>query len=227
MQLGLYLPGPSRALSGVQSLRILEGYELAPSPFPVSSTAVHRQRQLEKLGEAGVRSMVTESHPSNDLSELLEVRLLARQQRATFEEGDYTLKKVTPVSDHQHNRRVTLAVRLDVAASEPFSNQLEHLSPISVLADMELGDELKTETTTRITLHRNREASFSVYVACDVTVQPFLLIVRTRHVVTIVNAWSDATMSSAGFSEFPAYGRIYRQRCPLSRDVLNPARVPL
>src|SRR4029453_13882179 len=37
-------------------------------------------------------------------------------------------------------------------------------------------------------------------------------IVRTRHVVTIVNAWSDVTISSAGFSEFPAFGRIYRQQ---------------
>jgi hypothetical protein len=38
--------------------------------------------------------------------------------------------------------------------------------------------------------------------------EPFLLIVRTRHVVTIVNARSDVTMSSAGCSEFPAYSRL-------------------
>ena len=38
--------------------------------------------------------------------------------------------------------------------------------------------------------------------------ESFLLIVRTRHVVTIVNCPSDGTMSSAGFSDVPAYSRI-------------------
>ena len=44
------------------------------------------------------------------------------------------------------------------------------------------------ESTRDAFEERNREASFSVDVPCDVAVQPFLLIVRTRHVVTIVNA---------------------------------------
>src|ERR671918_1028609 len=38
--------------------------------------------------------------------------------------------------------------------------------------------------------------------------EPFLLIVRTRHLVTIVSVWSDVTMSSAGYSEIPAYSRL-------------------
>src|SRR6184192_3590371 len=54
--------------------------------------------------------------------------------------------------------------------------------------------------------------SFSVDVTRDVAIQPFLLIVRTRHVVTIVNAWSDVHVSSAGCSEFPANSQIYRQQ---------------
>src|SRR6185312_6446554 len=41
-------------------------------------------------------------------------------------------------------------------------------------------------------------APFSVYITRDIAVQPFLLIVRTRHVVTIVNVRQDVTMSSAG-----------------------------
>jgi hypothetical protein len=40
MQLGLYLPGFS-ALSGIQSLRILEGYELTPSNLSKTAAAVH------------------------------------------------------------------------------------------------------------------------------------------------------------------------------------------
>jgi len=38
--------------------------------------------------------------------------------------------------------------------------------------------------------------------------ESFLLIVRTRHVFTIVNVPSDATMSSAGYTDVPAYSRI-------------------
>ena len=37
-------------------------------------------------------------------------------------------------------------------------------------------------------------------------VEPFLLIVRTRHIVTVPPAASGT--SSAGFSEFPAYSRV-------------------
>src|SRR6266511_563395 len=58
------------------------------------------------------------------------------------------------------------------------------------------------------------ETTFSVYKADDPASpdQPFLLIVRiTRHVVTIVNGQSDVTMSSAGYPEFPAYGRLHRR----------------
>src|SRR4029077_8253640 len=104
------------------------------------------------------------------------------------------------------------AVRLDVATVESLSDQLEDLSPLAVLADVELRNELKTNTARLVALHRDREASFSVDVTRDVAVQPFLLIVRTRHVVTIVNVRPDVTMSSAGYSEFPAYSQIYRQQ---------------
>ncbi len=63
------------------------------------------------------------------------------------------------------------------------------------------------------------EAPFSVYKTNNPATQldqSFLLIVRTRHVVTMVNVRSDGTMSSAGYSEFPAYSQM--------RTVLLPAR---
>ena len=63
------------------------------------------------------------------------------------------------------------------------------------------------------------EASFSVYKTDHPAAkldQSFLLIVRTRHVVTIVNDLSDVTMSSAGYSDIPAYGQMH--------TVLLPAR---
>src|SRR5207302_2413592 len=42
--------------------------------------------------------------------------------------------------------------------------------------------------------------------------QPFLLIVRTRRIVTAGEESSPT--SSAGYSEFPAYSQIYRQQGP-------------
>ena len=45
--------------------------------------------------------------------------------------------------------------------------------------------------------------------------ESFLLIVRlTRHVVTIVNARSDVTLSSAGYPDVPAYSRIFQPPFP-------------
>jgi len=60
MQLGLYLPGlfALEALSGVQSLRILEGYELVPTHLPVTATPVHGESRLQEPVEAGLRAMV-------------------------------------------------------------------------------------------------------------------------------------------------------------------------
>jgi len=139
--------------------------------------------------------------------------MLRREKGTSLEERNHSLEQIAAVSNHKNESSVAFAVGLDVATAESLPNYLEYLSPVAVLADVELGNELKPDTTRRVSLHRDREASFSVDVPRDVAVQPFLLIVRTRHVVTIVNVRSDVpTMSSAGFSEFPAYSQIYRQQ---------------
>ena len=152
--------------------------------------------------------MLTLSHASHDTGELLEVRTLRRDKWDAFEERNHGFEQCSSFANDVHECSIPLAVRLDVATTEPFVYQLEHLSPVAVLTDMKLGHKLKPDAACSIALHRDREASFSVDVSRDVAVQPFLLIVRTRHVVTTVNVRSDVTMSSAGFSEFPAYGRI-------------------
>ncbi len=135
--------------------------------------------------------MVAESELTHDAGELLEVLLLRREQRIALEERNDALEQVFAVTHHEDECSIALAVRLDVAAPESSANQLEHLSPVAVLADVELRDKLKPDSTGAIALHRNREASFSVDVTRDVAVQPFLLIVRTRHVVTTVNVRPD------------------------------------
>src|SRR5262249_18452624 len=116
---------------------------------------------------------------------------LRREHWGSLEERNHAVEELAAVTHHQDERSIALAVRSYSAASEPRTDQLEHLSPVAVLADMELRNELKAVVAAWIALHRDREASFSVDVPCDVAIQPFLLIVRTRHVVTIVNVWSD------------------------------------
>src|SRR5438093_12443670 len=62
----------------------------------------------------------------------------------------------------------------------------------------------------------DREASFSVYKTDHPTTeldQPFLLVFRTRHFVT-VSARSDVT-SSAGYSGFPAFGQMRIASLPM------------
>ena len=156
--------------------------------------------------------MVATSHLSNDGGEFLELHLLGRENRVALEERNHALEQVVAIAHDEDECSITFAVRSDVAATKSPTDQLQHLSPVTVLADMKLRNQLKPDATGRVALHRDREASFSVDVTRDVAIQPFLLIVRTRHVVTIVNVRSDVTMSSAGYSEFPAYSQIYRQQ---------------
>jgi hypothetical protein len=126
--------------------------------------------------------------PRTIRANLLHVGLLRREKRMPFEERDHPVDELFAIPHDEHERAIRSAVRLDVATTEPSLDQLQDLSSVTVLADMELGNELRPETTRSIALHRDREAAFSVDIPCDVAIQPFLLIVRTRHVVTIVNA---------------------------------------
>jgi hypothetical protein len=178
MQLGLYLRGLS-PVSGVQSLRIMEGYELFPPHAPVTAVPVHCEGYVEEFNEAFRRAVMALSHAPDDEGEPFEVRLPCREQRVALEEGDDMTEQLVAVANHEHQRAVTFAVPFDIAALEPLSNQFENLSPVAVLADVELWDELKSEAACAISLYRNGEASLSVYIPCNVAVQPFLLIVRT------------------------------------------------
>ena len=85
-----------------------------------------------------------------------------------------------------------------------------YLSTIAILAHVKLRNKLIPHPTGRIAIYDDREGTFSVDVSRNVAIQPFLLIVRTRHIFTVLPV-SDRT-SSAGYSEFPAYSQIYRQQ---------------
>src|SRR5262249_31421954 len=158
MQLGLYLPGLS-ALSGVQSLRILESDQLGPLHLSVAPAAVHVEGKPEEPAKTGFGAVVSKLELSDDRSERLDVLLLCREQGVTFEEWYDAVEKVAAPAHHEHQRSIASTVRSDASTAEPLPDQLENLRPVAVLADMELRNELKSDATTRIALHRDREAS--------------------------------------------------------------------
>ena len=137
--------------------------------------------------------MVAESHAPDDTGEYLEIHPLRREEGTSLEERKDALEQRLAVSHHEHQCPIVPAVRLDVATAEPVAYQLQYLSPVAVLADVELRNQLKPDAARPIPLHRYGKASFSVDVSRYVAIESFLLIVRTRHVVTIVNARPDVT----------------------------------
>ena len=174
--------------------------------------------------------MLTESHRSHNRCELLEVLLLRGQKWRLLKERNHVLKQITSSSDDINHRTVLPSVGLYVSATtKPLAYQPKNLVPVTVLADMKLRDKLIPATTRWVAIDGDCKAALAVNVARDVAIQPFLLIVRTRHIFTVTpDPDGIGCTSSAGYSEFPAYSRIYRQqRNLLSHDVLNPARVPL
>ena len=98
------------------------------------------------------------------------------------------------------------------SAAKPSHYQVKDLTPLWILADMELRDELPSGPRPGIPLDGDVERPFSVDVTRNVGIQPFLLIDRTCRIVTAhvqrLTAASDMA-SSAGSSVFPAYSRIY------------------
>ena len=73
----------------------------------------------------------------------------------------------------------------DPSAAESALEEVEDLSPHRILADMELGHELETSPSARVPLDRYMKRAFAIDEASEVSIQPFLLIVRTDRIVTV------------------------------------------
>jgi hypothetical protein len=94
------------------------------------------------------------------------------------------------------------SIRNHLTDAEELTELMKHADALGALRDRELVSNLVTELvadSTRPVLLPNKadgEASLSVYEADHPATeldQPFLLVCRTRHVVTMVNARSDVT----------------------------------
>ena len=106
-------------------------------------------------------------------------------------------------------------IDVHLTRSEELAELVETLNATRALCDHEVMRDLvpglvaSSPRTVRLTYETDREASFSVYKTdhpASELDQPFLLIFRTRHIVTL-DIRSDAK-SSAGCTGFPAFGQI-------------------
>ncbi len=106
-------------------------------------------------------------------------------------------------------------VDVHLSHSEELAQLLETLNAARVLRhdevmrDLVSGRVAGSSRAAWLPHEADREASFSVYKTDHPATeldQPFLLVFRTRHVVT-VDIHSDA-VSSAGYTGFPAYGQM-------------------
>ncbi len=79
--------------------------------------------------------------------------MLRRKKGTSLEERNHPLEQIFAVSNHKDERSIAFAIGLDVATAEPLADYLEYLGPVTILADMELRNELKPETTRRVALH--------------------------------------------------------------------------
>ena len=81
---------------------------------------------------------------------------------------------------------ISLAIGLDVtAAPEALADLAKYLSSLAVLADVKLRDQLITAPASGVAIDGDRKAALAIYIARNIAIQPFLLIVRTRHIFTV------------------------------------------
>jgi len=120
---------------------------------PVPSPTIHGEGQTFEVPETLWAQMLPRGHPPHDGGEDQEVPLFRAQKRLSFEERDHFRQQIVPIAHDEHETRVAVAMVLsDPSAAEPLLNQVEDLTSIAVLTDVELGDELPAGSRTRIPL---------------------------------------------------------------------------
>ena len=166
---------------------------------------VHRLPDLDDLRQSRRREVAPRLHQFDATRELLEVGALRRAKRMPFEERDDRLNELRSIG-HDVLTQVLLVVVVALVDVDPpyFEEALELLEAVHALHPLRhckprsyLDAGLVSDSARPAWLpdETDREAPFSVYKTNNPASpdQPFLLVFRTRHVVTMVNALSDVT----------------------------------
>jgi len=172
------------------------------SRFPT----IHGLGDLRDLDETFGRLVPTCGDELHAVRELLEVHLLGALHRMLPKERNDRLQQISTspydVAQHVLPMIVAPVVRDHIAYAEELTKVLEARNARRTLRDRELVRDLISDSvassprTVWLPYEADREAPFSVYKADHPATeldQPFLLVFRTRHVVTMVNARSDVT----------------------------------
>ena len=151
---------------------------------------VHRLSDLRDLDETWHREVPAASDQVDDLRELGEVVSLRRSEWVLLEEWD---DHALQVSDAEHligaeilPMIVMAAVDVDLAAAEESNHLFEHVATRFALDDGELRLHLPSESHRALSEDGGAETAFPIHETHQPTDggEPFLLIVRTPHIVT-------------------------------------------
>jgi hypothetical protein len=182
---------------------------------------IHRLRDLRDPNEPLHGEVEAPVHHANDRGELPEVIALRRDQWICFEERDDHVAEITPpihLIGHQVLAVIVMPpVPVDPSASEKALNRLQRSDASLSLNHREDGLQLPSQRHLSIALDGTAEAAFTVDEADDPLLEswPFLLIFRTRRIVTghepTIQRGSDM-LGTAGCSDVPAFSQLHSRR---------------
>jgi hypothetical protein len=195
---------------------------------------IHRLHDPGDVGHAFHAQVDSLLHHAHDRGELPKLIGLRRSQWICFEERDDDLPQMSRVVDNVSEQILAMvvspAVTVDLAAPKVLLNVLKNMGASLSLNNRKARLELPTKLDCSVPLNRTAEASFTVDKADDPLLDPwpFLLIARTRRIVTgHVATVPRATdmIGTAGCSGFPAYSQLHFMPSP-ARGAVGSWRPP-
>jgi hypothetical protein len=179
---------------------------------------VHGFHDPRNVGHALHREVDSFLHHAQNRSELPKLIGFRRSQWIRFEERNNRLPQVLSVVNNVCEQVfpvvVPPAVSVDFAAPEVVLDLIKNVGASFSLNNRKAWLELPTELDLPITLNRTAEAAFTVDEADDPLLDPwpFLLIARTRRIVTnhvhTIPRGADM-IGTAGCSGIPAYSQLH------------------
>ena len=139
----------------------------------------------------------------------IHIRTTRREAHVAPHERQEMLRDRSPRVDREHEHVRIAWLRPDPAAFKNLLSHLEELSSSPVLIHKKLRLDVVAEGMSRVPLYRDAPTALTLHDAGQKPAsllcprQPFLLIVRTRHIFTVPPTW-DGTRS-AGYTDVPAY----------------------
>jgi len=176
-------------------------------------SSIHRRHDLRDLRKTFICLVAALFHQLDAVRELLEFEPFGGAEWMPPEERDHPLQQILTTTHGVAVKVFSVIVRAPIDVHLPRSEELaEFVEAVDatralryheIMRDLVSGPVASSPRSVRLPNEANREASFSVYKTdhpATELAQPFLLVFRTRHIVTLF-AESDE-QSSAGYTGF-------------------------